>query len=93
MNAFDVAGLHYLQLQMLFTVESSEMRMHHKCVGSGTQYGTNSSPAFSAGFISRGTSFPQAAKAALKPVPFRHCSKARLELMRAPLAKAEGFFL
>lgn len=48
MNAFDVARLRYLQLQMLLTVESSEMRTHHKCVGSDTRYGANNSPAFSA---------------------------------------------
>lgn len=85
MNAFDVAGLRYLQLQMLLTVESSEMRSRHRCVGSDTWYGANNSPALGAALSRVERLFP-------KPAPCWHCSEAGLELVRAPLAKAEGFF-
>lgn len=36
MNAFDVAGLCYLQLQMLLTAESSEMQTDHICTETDT---------------------------------------------------------
>lgn len=52
MNAFDVAGLCYLQLQMLLTAESSEMQTDHICTETDTWVQlSNNLPTLNVGFV------------------------------------------